>query len=423
MPTLLAQPYLPGFPLGARIPAISGRVIDAVTGRPIANLDVTLRATSATGSLGDGSGVDALRYENVVTSKKGEFNFKTSLETEVAKPLTSLKEYWLSVNRKFVSIAQLNARLPDWGGSATIDTTSDDYSWDLAGDPLFKRRGELDANGALRLNNRAYFPIAVQFVGPCKQMWNANCIYLSDAKNVTVPLIPVMDNPEGCRRIGDPALREQCRQLNTYRAAFLHVETIPEVRADKELCRQVDQGPVSKKCLERLGFYVQQPDVYENRAPLRMEFDPKEQALILSPIAGMSVSQSSVNSLNPFRETVGYYACYSLQKSLMEAACARVLWSGIKQELHPEYFVGGEGYKKGMEQHEVIDGNNVVTVDVPKTFGAVWLSGSHVVSITFYHAAYWMSGRNSDEARAAEASPEAKREFIRRYLQKYPSSQ
>jgi hypothetical protein len=47
---LAAQPLPEGWPLGARIPAISGRVVDAVTNKPIPNLDVTLRAISATGT-------------------------------------------------------------------------------------------------------------------------------------------------------------------------------------------------------------------------------------------------------------------------------------------------------------------------------------------------------------------------------------
>jgi hypothetical protein len=88
---------------GVRIPAISGQVVDAITGKPVANVDVTLRATALTASLFDG-GRSSLRYENDRTSADGRFSFRSSLETKLMQPLTSMEGYWLTVNKTFWSI-------------------------------------------------------------------------------------------------------------------------------------------------------------------------------------------------------------------------------------------------------------------------------------------------------------------------------
>src|SRR5215471_1269501 len=139
LPALLVGQTKPaGGPLGARIPAISGQVVDALTGKPVANVDVTLRAVAGTVSLGDGSGESALRYENFRTLAEGRFNFRTSLEAKLTEPFTSMKGYWLSVNRTFLSIESLKAATPYQ--EVTIDSTTDDLSWEIARDPLQPQR-------------------------------------------------------------------------------------------------------------------------------------------------------------------------------------------------------------------------------------------------------------------------------------------
>lgn len=60
--------------------------------------------------------------------------------------------------------------------------------------------------------------------------------------DVAIPLIPVLDEAEACKKIIDSDLREKCRQLNTYRGAFVHVDTyeplglLPPVRNAIESC-------------------------------------------------------------------------------------------------------------------------------------------------------------------------------------------
>jgi len=251
---LAAQPLPDGWPLGARIPAISGQLVDAILGKPIANLDVTLRALSATGSF-FGSGESVLRYENTRTSADGKFSFRTSLEPIAGRPLTSIKGYWLSVNLTFWSIAWMKAQSAH--SDPKIDTTNDDLSWDIVQDPLFQirvtRYFEFSMNGP-RVNTKLHFPMAVQFLRPCAQAWNANCIRFDETLDVRIPLIPALDNPAECRKIKDEGLSEQCRQLNTYRNAFRH--------RDEALCGQVDQGPGSKACLEYLRGYISNRELF-----------------------------------------------------------------------------------------------------------------------------------------------------------------
>jgi len=247
---LWAQELPENWPIDARIPEINGRVVDAITGAPIANLDVTLRALSQTGAF-YGSGIDVLRYENSRTSAAGRFGFSTSL-AKLEGPLTEMAGYWLSVNVTFWPIAWMKAQSPY--GDSKIDTTNDDLSWEVTRDPLFRstvtRVFEFSMRGP-RVNTKSYFPIAVQFVRPCRQDWNANCVRLAETEGVRIPLIPVLADPAACGRIGDEALREQCRQLNTYRSAFAH--------RDLKLCEQVDGGTGSKRCAELLRAYSKDP--------------------------------------------------------------------------------------------------------------------------------------------------------------------
>ena len=421
---LSAQPKPSGWPLGARIPAISGQVVDAITDKPVANVDVTLRATAVTGSF-FGSGKTSLRYENNRTLAEGRFSFPTSLEPEAANPLTAIKGCWLTINRTFWSIESMKTDHPY--DEITSDTTADDLSWDITGDPLFNRkvtRAFAYHMAGPRVNNKAYFPMAVQFSHPCQQLWNANCIYFDHTQNLRVPLIPVLANPEACATISDEAIAEQCRQLNTYRAAFRQVETIAQVRADKELCRKVDQGPGTKMCLESLAAYIQSPDRFENRLPLQMEteIDPIEKVLILRPIAGMLVNRTTLSSLNPFRETACYSACYrTAAEPLAETSCVSVWWVP-PEEVSRYASTVGPALTEGAKRVEVVEGNRIIMRDLANAYIAVWPSGTKVVEVTFYRATSH-AGLGERRARAAEASPEMRRELLRQYLLKYPSSE
>src|SRR5580698_5606444 len=55
-----------------KTPALSGIVVDALTGKPVGGVDVTLRASLRVASFG-GGGDKPLRYENSTTSPDGRF--------------------------------------------------------------------------------------------------------------------------------------------------------------------------------------------------------------------------------------------------------------------------------------------------------------------------------------------------------------
>ena len=63
----------------------------------------------------------------------------------------------------------------------------------------------------------------------------------------------VLDDAQRCRSIVDPSLRERCRQLNTYRAAFLHVDTFDDAQRGRRLCGEVDAGWLSETCLKHVA--------------------------------------------------------------------------------------------------------------------------------------------------------------------------
>lgn len=253
----IGQPKPENWPIGARIPAISGRVVDAITGAPIPNVDVTLHA-----NLLGGNGF--LRYENQRSSSEGAFSFPTSLESATAGPLSSIEAYWLNVNRTF--------------GPQPRAT---DFSWEIAYYPLFNFSAPSNFRAGSLVTDKTHFPMAVNFNRACASLWIGGCINLGETSSITIPLIPTLDHPEDCAKIADRSLAAGCRQLNTYRAAFLHISTLAEVRAGKALRRQVDNARLSDQCLTTLHGYVRQPSSSER--PPRMELDPIDRVLIMSP--------------------------------------------------------------------------------------------------------------------------------------------
>jgi hypothetical protein len=78
---------------------------------------------------------------------------------------------------------------------------------------------------------------------------------------------------------------------------------------------------------------------------------------------------------------------------------------------------------EGVDRVERIDGNPVTIHGNVKSYSAVWFSGSKIVKIVFYRAAFYSSTMGEQRARAAEAPPEVRRELLRQYLLKYPSSE
>jgi len=93
----------------------------------------------------------------------------------------------------------------------------------------------------------------------CDRVWDAACVFKTFQLGVYLPLFPVLNNVEDCKKIEGSSLREQCRQLNTYRAAFAHVDTYESAQRGKAFCAQVDHGIISAECLRQLPVYMANP--------------------------------------------------------------------------------------------------------------------------------------------------------------------
>jgi hypothetical protein len=417
---LPGQVQVAGHPARPVIPVISGTVIDAITGKPVAAVDVTLRAES-----GDRK---QLRYENCRASPQGQFRFPSSVEPRAAGLFAGIGEIAFTVNIPFVSLARIRA-FPgndwvesDWGSDASLN---------LLSDPLFTAKStsvhNLELKGP-RVNNQGYFPMAVQFLKACKQLWDANCIGMETTRDVRVPLIPVLDDPAGCNEIADRHLIEDCRQLQTYRAAFRHVETMAQVRIGKELCDSLDHGRVSESCRDNLHGYVVNAKNYEGRPPPQMEIAPVEEALILTPIAGMPVTVHGLTFIDPFAETALYFANYRRETGLplVDAVHVTVEFIGNADERQRRWvdlLQAPPGLAKEAGRSGMFDGSPMYMWERERTSDVAWTSGDKIVTVVFNRAsAYTRGGFSGDAARLTAATPELRRELIRSYLRKYPVS-
>jgi hypothetical protein len=227
-----------------KIPATSGIVVDALTDRPVGGIDVVLRASLAQD--------EPLRYENSTTSADGRFRFPARPEPRAAGFLSGIKEISLSVNRVFVSVAQMRALNP------LESRRTSDVTWLAQHGTLGDYNHTNNPNSEFqpgRLDNRSYFPVSVQFLRDCNYEWSATCLSLSPNASLRISLIPVLNDLADCGRIADPENQRRCRELNTYRAAFLpghdrtgarRQEAVRECRSGQRF--QAMSGTLAQQC-------------------------------------------------------------------------------------------------------------------------------------------------------------------------------
>ncbi len=382
-----------------KTPALSGIVVDALTGKPVGGVDVTLRASLRVASFG-GGGDKPLRYENSTTSPDGRFRFPARAEAAAAGALASISEISLSVNRTFISVAQMLALSPTetW---RTSDGLSD-VTWlaqhGTLADVSFARDPSAEFQVG-RLQNKSYFPVSVQFLRDCYNEWAAACLTLSPNAGVRIPLIPVLNDPAGCARIADAETQQRCRELNTYQAAFLHRETIAQVRQDKKLCESVDHGRASRECLEHLHNDVRLRAPPQGSLTPPPEMDPIENAMVLTPVAGLVVGSPRLDEADLFDETATYSARYS---------SATAGW-GVDPILAVVDVLSAEPASKDSVAMTTLERGTVSIV--------TWSSGRRMVRLEFEHAA-----GVAPQARAVDAAAAGWPELIRAYLRKYPAN-
>jgi hypothetical protein len=397
---LTGQSVASGGTAGPKTPPISGIVVDAFTGKPIASVDVVLRASVGGASRGADS-------EKSVTSPNGRFEFPARLESQAAGFFAGITELSLSVNRVLVSAVQMQA--------------PSDVTLLAQHGTIFDVNSPMNLQSLGRLSNRSYFPVSVQFLRDCNVEWAATCISASPAARVRIPLIPVLNDPAGCDRLRDPQNRERCRQLNTYRAAFLHLETIAQVRQDKKLCEGVDQGSVSQRCLEHLHRDVQLRAPPQGSVTPPADIDPTSKVLILTPVAGLVAGSRSLGYADLFEETATYGARYSSATERWGVdpilATVDVLGTEPTRKDIISRLASDGGFLPGTEKEENVDGNRVTTLERGTVSSVAWISGRRVVGLQFNRY-----GGFPQQDRAVAAAAQGWPELIRAYLRKYPSS-
>jgi hypothetical protein len=393
-------------------------VVDAITGKPVAAVDVTLRVRASRGG--------SLRYENSRTSPLGRFSFPSSVAHDAGLLAPGVDEIAITVNIPFLSLDRLRA----FPGNHDVDSDlGSDASAFLSRDPLFTAKSAYLQNMSLkgpRVDNRAYFPMAVQFLKACEHPWNANCLSMETTRDIRVPLIPVLDNAAGCGKIPDADVREGCRQLQTYRAAFRHLETMAQLRAAKELCNSIDRGAASHLCLESLHAYILRPKDYEDRPPMRMDFASPEEALIVTPIAGLQVRSHSLASADPFTGAAFYVAAYQREsRSIsLNSVNVRIELPGNADGLRARFAALLKGAHGRVE---MFDSSPVVAFENDRSSSVAWVSRDKIITVETSHMTASELKNSLDmlgesATHAADLTPEMPREVIRGYLRKYPPS-
>jgi hypothetical protein len=417
---------------GQRIPAISGVVVDAVTGKPLAGVDVILRAQKD-------SPHKQLRYETYSSTADGRFHFPESVDSDAVGLFSPMFEISLSINKVFVSVDRLRAAThEEWQESDGLS----DVSWfamsaTLPEDEPTPRRNV--GRPASSLNNQAYFPMSAQFLKDCDTHWNVTCVVPDSFTDVRISLIPVLSDPSECKKIADADFSDRCRQLNAYHAAFVHLDSFAQVRAAKESCRSVDHGHMSEECLTNLRAYLWRNEGKRLSPSLLREYEPKEKILILEPVAGFLPQDPGFRASDPFNEEGSYYVQYRPDRGtvpLSSEAHVLVFVGGTaesrKQALGRELSVGKED-SDVVRQERVFLGNAIATLEfarsvstkeVSRQYVTAWTSGAKVIAISLtYPSARDVAVAGGEEnARNGTITPEMRRELIRAYLQKYPSS-
>lgn len=235
---------------------VSGRVVDGVTGKPIEGMSLTLQISTS-----EGFSVHTEVKSTATSNHAGRFSL-AGASHPAASPLDQWS-YWLTVNEGFEETGQ------EENSAAT----------QVLYNPMSNRRGEAVAD-------KRYFPLTVTFRPEgCDRVWAATCVYMTSTSDIAIPLIPVLDDVNDCKRISDSSLREKCRQLNTYRAAFVHVDSYDQVQRGKALCAEVDHAVLSSVCLQQLALYVANP-AYER--PIKPQVNvPTPDGMFPDSLAGL----------------------------------------------------------------------------------------------------------------------------------------
>jgi hypothetical protein len=338
------------------IPPITGRVVDATTGRAVRNVNVLLQASTY-----EGWAVHTEVRHRTSTNLFGWFLLPGVFHRD-PPPLSDFRGSWLTVNED-----QEGSNGGEEGSAAT----------EVLYNPMFNRRG-------WPIGNKEYFPLTVTFRPEgCDRVWDATCTYRKFSRGFSIPLIPVLEHVEDCKKINDSLLQERCRQLNTYRAAFVHVDTYEEVQKGKELCNKVKYTQLSKTCLDQLALYIANP-AYDR--PIKPQVkEPTPEGMFPDSLAGVPIIKGGCGPRLEFSGRVMCSAGYGTQSNFLVAVYVEE-WPGSEQSVKPtDWKPQYADHDKAIVSVEVQPGGQVLRYHGPQYNSFFWFSGEKHVEVFFYH--------------------------------------
>jgi hypothetical protein len=343
------------------IPPVSGRVRDAVTGEDVRGVNVELQVSHVGGS--------AIQIESKNSSDaNGSFYLPpvSIPELDSDDPPDRL-HYWLIVNG------------PP-GGTGQEERSAETQ---ILYNPMFNRRGQ-------PVGDKGYFPQAVTFTPDgCDRIWNPACTYQESRRDFSVLLIPVLSKAEDCKKIEDSSIKEKCRELNTYRSAFVHVDSYEEVQKGKKLCDEVDAGPISRICLVQLNSYVANP-AYDR--PIKPQLrEPVPPGMFPNSLAGIPMEGSSCGPRLEFTGRLRCTAGYGMQSHTVVVSVSIEEFPGeelpgAEQSINPEKWKPPyTDHEQATVNSETRAGGKILRYQGPQYNSYFWLSGNKHVEVFFYH--------------------------------------
>ena len=359
------------------IPPTCGRVVDAITGRPVRDVNVVLQVSTY-----EGFGVDTEVKHVTSTNRFGWFLLPGNFQWKL--PLSDFRGSWLAVNE------DKEGSIGGEEGSASTEVSSN---------PMFDDRH-------MPVGNKLFFPITVTFKKDgCARVWAATCTHRIFWWGVSIPLIPVLENVEDCKKISESTLREQCRQLNTYRAAFAHVDNYEDTQKGKAFCAQVDHGAISAQCLWQLPVYIANPQAYER--PIAASSNvPLPVGMFEATIGQVPRFYQGCGNRDNF---TGHFYCsarYGFKDSIDLVAVTVEEWpdSELARRRFPLDKPHFTDYEEATVKDEMRSGEKIRLYRGPLFAAAYWVSKNRFVQVLFYRPI-----------------PEQEK-FISRYLSEFPST-
>ena len=261
-----------------------------------------------------------------------------------------------------------------------------------------------------RVNDRAYFPASAELLRDCNEQWNATCFVPDSFRNVRIELFPVLADPTRCKAIANAEMSDRCRQLNTFRAAFNHVDSFAELRLAKKMCGDVGPTQISQDCLGRLHNYVRPMNPKTPIRPsLDREYESAESVLIPAPVPGLQTSGSPARlSVDPFEETGTYHVDYSpprgaFPRNLNFSVLVNMAPTEAQQALvFTSHFAPEKAVSKSELARKLFLGNVITMQEYSFATSVGWAGGSRERFDRYYIAA-WVSGSKTVVIRATYA--------------------